>query len=624
MRYSKSMIEAVKQVSLYEQFDYVLLDKDNKIIARYKGRDAKKHAEINKKGAERKLGVKKPIKVYPINPGDKRKIGDTIIAIGELTDKQRGEIEEGKIEFKQDSKDVISIMKKGKLQGKMKKTPKGWAVVRGGRDFPITGGKNLDVAKDAVRDLFGEETLHEDRKNALAGFDNRIRDAASMDRKDFIKAKELYKRKDVKGLRKHIYSLDTSPLETVMNLISIQDRPFFDKMYPNTRGGEFLARIAYQHRNLDEKLDENKDDEKKRMKGAKLKLKMGEGFASDAQRRAAFAQGYKAKGKKDKKEETLDEAVADLFVKGNNRNQMALQIAKSAKGLGLKSALMGNQVRVKGSKREVNDFMRSVLGKSSMGSPTEKGVSNPQIDKMLNKQLKEDGHTDVSSAIRQCKTVLEDAMQIMGKLKSMSGEDSLPTWWTNKLAVASNSMNKMRDYILVPSMQEQIELDERMKLPRQLIDTNKEVMIVKKNKVIVIDKKDKDKYMRQGWELAEKLDKEDEPKVKEIVKKLKKASDAHAGQAKDLEKAVKETVITSKELLDNKYKEEKNGAQHFSKVNEDNYVWNFVYDDFGRTKLTTEPDKATHLVYTMEGKDNPQLLKLSEREILDYKKGENK
>ena len=63
-----------------------------------------------------------------------------------------------------------------------------------------------------------------------------------------LKQKSCIKRKDVKGLRKHIYSLDTSPLETVMNLISIQDRPFFDKMYPNTRGGEFLARIAYQHR----------------------------------------------------------------------------------------------------------------------------------------------------------------------------------------------------------------------------------------------------------------------------------------------------------------------------------------------------------------------------------------
>jgi len=170
------------------------------------------------------------------------------------------------------------------------------------------------------------------------------------------------------------------------------------------------------------------------------------------------------------------------------------------------------------------------------------------------------------------------------------------------------------------------QLDEREKgidqLPRQFLNPSKEVMVVKKGKVIVIDKKDQDRYTKQGWELAEVLDKEDEPKVKEIVKKLKGASKAHAGQAKDLEKAVSETTITGKDLLENKYKEEKNGAQHFSKIEEDNYVWNFVYDDFGRTKLTTEPDKATHLVYTMEGKDNPQLLKISEKEILDYKKGE--
>ena len=453
MRYSKSMIEAVKQVGLYERFDFVVVDKDNKIVTRQKNKqDAKEFEKFANSPAFKNTTMgkkyKKPFKVTPISPKDRKGIGDTIIGIGELTDKDR-------------------------------------------------------------------EAIDEDVKNALAGFDNRVRDAASMDRKDLIKAKELYKRKDVKGLRKHIYSLDTSPLETVMNLISIQDRPFFDKMYPNTRGGEFLAKIAYDHRKLDENLDENKDDEKKRMKGAKLKLKMG------------------------------DEVI------------------------------------------------------------------------------KEDGHTDVSSAVRQCKTIVEDATQMMGKLQSMSGEDSLPTWWTNKLAVASNSMNKIRDYLLVPSMQ-----NERMekgidKLPRQFLNPDKEVMVMKKNKVIVIDKKDQDRYTKQGWELAEVLDKEDEPKVKEIVKKLKGASKAHAGQAKDLEKAVSETKLTSKDLLENKYKEEKNGAQHFSKIEEDNYVWNFVYDDFGRTKLTTEPDKATHLVYTMEGKENPQLLKISEKEILDYKKGEN-
>ena len=184
----------------------------------------------------------------------------------------------------------------------------------------------------------------------------------------------------------------------------------------------------------------------------------------------------------------------------------------------------------------------------------QKDLINNKINPAYEETIKEDGHTDVSSAVRQCKTITEDAMQIMGKLKSMSGEDSLPTWWTNKLAVASNSMNKIRDYLLVPSMQ-----NERMekgidKLPRQFLNPDKEVMVMKKNKVIVIDKKDQDRYTKQGWELAEVLDKEDEPKVKEIVKKLKGASKAHAGQAKDLETAIKEGKVldTLKKIVKDK------------------------------------------------------------------------
>ena len=76
-------------------------------------------------------------------------------------------------------------------------------------------------------------------------------------------------------------------------------------------------------------------------------------------------------------------------------------------------------------------------------------------------EVKEDGHTDVASAIRQCKTVTEDAMQILQKLKSMSPEDSF-FWWTNKLAVASNSMNKLRDYFLVPSYQKKLNLKRKL------------------------------------------------------------------------------------------------------------------------------------------------------------------
>ena len=75
-------------------------------------------------------------------------------------------------------------------------------------------------------------------------------------------------------------------------------------------------------------------------------------------------------------------------------------------------------------------------------------------------KLDEDGHSDVASAMRQCKTITEDATQIDGKLQTMSPEDSLPTWWTNKLAVSSNSMNKLRDYFLVPTTEE-VKLDEK-------------------------------------------------------------------------------------------------------------------------------------------------------------------
>ena len=73
------------------------------------------------------------------------------------------------------------------------------------------------------------------------------------------------------------------------------------------------------------------------------------------------------------------------------------------------------------------------------------------------KQVREDGHTDVASAIRSCKTTIEDAGQMLSKLQMMNPEGDLPSWWMKKIAVASDSMNKLRDYLLVPSVTEQDE-----------------------------------------------------------------------------------------------------------------------------------------------------------------------
>ena len=77
------------------------------------------------------------------------------------------------------------------------------------------------------------------------------------------------------------------------------------------------------------------------------------------------------------------------------------------------------------------------------------------INTIRKMHLKEDGHVDVASSIRKSKTAIEDANDIMNKLKTMDPEGSLPTWWTNKLATSCMSLNKLRDYLLVSSEQKE-------------------------------------------------------------------------------------------------------------------------------------------------------------------------
>jgi len=76
--------------------------------------------------------------------------------------------------------------------------------------------------------------------------------------------------------------------------------------------------------------------------------------------------------------------------------------------------------------------------------------------------MKKDGHTDVASSRRMCKTIIEDANDILGALPQ-DMEASLPTWWTNKLAKVSAMMNGARDYLVYSNdmpMQEQPAMEE--------------------------------------------------------------------------------------------------------------------------------------------------------------------
>ena len=169
-------------------------------------------------------------------------------------------------------------------------------------------------------------------------------------------------------------------------------------------------------------------------------------------------------------------------------------------------------------------------------------------DMMIGRPLQEDGHTDVSSAVRQCKTITEDAMQIMGKLQSMSGEDSLPTWWTNKLAVASNIMNKIRDYLLVPSIQEEAgDIPDLKKLVGELQNASNMHLAQSKRVQAHVD------MMTKAGDTGPK-GKGGIDDLKTIVGELQKASEAHKRQSKSIDAHVKfmgeETEIDEGKMSD--------------------------------------------------------------------------
>jgi len=70
--------------------------------------------------------------------------------------------------------------------------------------------------------------------------------------------------------------------------------------------------------------------------------------------------------------------------------------------------------------------------------------------KKANESVNEDGHTDVASAERKLKLIIKDAMDTLNALRSLSNEDSLPSW-TDKITLAKDYVGKSRDYIMNPA-----------------------------------------------------------------------------------------------------------------------------------------------------------------------------
>ena len=103
--------------------------------------------------------------------------------------------------------------------------------------------------------------------------------------------------------------------------------------------------------------------------------------------------------------------------------------------------------------QEDEPFVKDLVKKLRKGSATH----GKQADD-LEKALDEDGHTDVASAKTQVKVAMSAMNKMNTELSKLNDEDSLPSWWTNKVAVAVDKLDGMADYL--DTQVEEVELDE--------------------------------------------------------------------------------------------------------------------------------------------------------------------
>ena len=71
---------------------------------------------------------------------------------------------------------------------------------------------------------------------------------------------------------------------------------------------------------------------------------------------------------------------------------------------------------------------------------------NKKTDAAMAK-LKEDGSKDVSSMKMKVKTAMSALSKMNSELSKLSDDGDLPTWWTNKVAVAVDKLDGMADYL---------------------------------------------------------------------------------------------------------------------------------------------------------------------------------
>ena len=133
-----------------------------------------------------------------------------------------------------------------------------------------------------------------------------------------------------------------------------------------------------------------------------------------------------------------DDELMDAMFDAKQGTDMVPMIKSAMKRLNIKEEVELDEKLDKDDEKVV----KKVVDKLKKASQAHAGQS-----KDLQKAIDEDGHTDVASAQNNVKVATAALTKMSGELAKLSPEDALPSWWTNKVAVAVDKLDGMADYL---------------------------------------------------------------------------------------------------------------------------------------------------------------------------------
>ena len=149
--------------------------------------------------------------------------------------------------------------------------------------------------------------------------------------------------------------------------------------------------------------------------------------------------------------EDLDEAMKGFkveFGKGNDAGMAVYKDKKDAEAFAKRQPkpIKITQIDVK----NANMFDDPNPTRKEAVSPAQQAaiaISKKEKGEKPKDKMDEDGHTDVASAMNNVKVAMSALTKMSGELAKLSPEDALPSWWTNKVAVAVDKLDGMADYL---------------------------------------------------------------------------------------------------------------------------------------------------------------------------------